>query len=174
MIEEAQLEETEQGKTVTTDGWFALHVSEATWMQTDRFGAGCRFEGQTRFPQIGVHLRVMQPGVPACLYHRENAQEDFYVVEGECILLVEDEERHLRAGHFVHCPANTNHVFVGAGDGPCVVLMMGYRPENDELCYPVSEVAAKYGASVEQETADQAEAYGKVEITPTKALYAGS
>ena len=79
----------------------------------------------------------------------------------------------MRAGHFVHCPAETNHVFVGAGDGPCVVLMIGYRPETEEFCYPVSEVAAKYGASVEQETANQAEAYGSMEIVPAAALFTG-
>ena len=103
----------------------------------------------------------------------KNAQEDFYVLEGECILVVEGQERHLRAGHFVHCPAETNHVFVGAGDGPCVVLMMGYRPETEELCYPVSEVAGKYGATVEKETPNQAEPYGKVDIESVKALYTG-
>ena len=115
MIKEAELEITEHGKRPANDGWFAVHVSEAAWLHTERFGSGCRFEGQARFPQIGVNIRMIEPGQPACLYHRENAQENFFVVSGECILVVEEQERRLRAGHFVHCPPETNHVFVGSG-----------------------------------------------------------
>ncbi len=40
---------------------------------------------------------------------------------------------------------------IGAGDGPCVVLMTGARVEGG-IVYPVSEVAARHGASVEAET----------------------
>ena len=171
MVEEAELKQTENGKSVTSEGWFTLHASEAPWFSSERFGAGSWFEGKTRFPQTGVHLRVLQPGVPACLYHRENAQEDFFVLEGECTLVIEEQERQLRAGHFVHCPADTNHVFVGAGDAPCVVMMIGHRPETWEVVYPVSAAAAKYGASVETEAASPSEAYGENPITPAEPLY---
>jgi uncharacterized cupin superfamily protein len=171
MVEEAQFEETENGKFATSDGWFTLHVSEAPWLRTDRFGAGARFEGNIQFPQTGIQFRVLEPGKPACLYHREKAQEDFYVISGECILIVEEQERHLRAGHFVHCPADTNHVFVGAGDEQCVILMIGHRPDPQEICYPVSEVAAKYGASVEVETPDPREAYGDIRREPTAPVW---
>lgn len=171
MVEEAHLEETEHGKIVTDDGWFVLHASEAPWMSTERFGGGCRFEGNIVFPDIGVHLRTIEPGQPACLYHREEAQEDFFVVAGECILVVEEQERHLKAGHFIHCPPGTNHVFVGAGEERCVILMIGHRPEKQAICYPVSEVAAKYGASVETETPDPREAYGDLQREPTDAIW---
>jgi uncharacterized cupin superfamily protein len=80
------------------------------------------------------------------------------VLSGNCTLIVEDEERPLRQWDYFHCPSDTAHVIVGAGDGPCAVLMIGSRPDR-EIRYPVSEVAAKYGASVEQETNDPDEAY---------------
>jgi uncharacterized cupin superfamily protein len=171
VVDEARLETTDNGKIPATEGWFALHVSEAPWFRNDRFGQGCRFEGSTPFPEIGVNLRVIRPGQPACLYHRENAQENFFVLSGECTLVVEEQERPLRAGHFVHCPAGTNHVFVGAGDGPCVILMIGHRPDPIELCYPVSETAAKYGGSAEEETPDPRKAYGERILEPTPARW---
>ena len=171
MVQEAHLEQTANGKVPTTDGWFVMHASEAPWFRSEKFGLGCRFEGQTPFPDIGINLRVLEPGKPACLYHREDAQEDFFVLSGECVLVVEEQERRLRSGDFVHCPAGANHVFVGAGDGPCVVLMIGSRPDPLELCYPVSEAAAKYGASVDKETADQREAYGERSIEPTAPIW---
>ncbi len=38
--------------------------------------------------------------------------------------VVEGEVRTLRQWDFLHCPAGTVHVFVGAGEGPCAVLMV--------------------------------------------------
>lgn len=162
-IGEATFGDTPFGRGVASDGWFVLHTTEAAWMTTDRFGSGVRFEGEHTLPEIGVHLRILQPGEPACLYHRESAQENFFVISGECTLVIEEQERALRAGHFVHCPANTDHVFVGAGDGPCVILMIGARRDDLKICYPVSEAAGQYGASVAEETPDPATAYGSVD-----------
>ena len=55
------------------------------------------------------------------------------------------------------------HVFVGAGDGPCVVLMVGARTEEEKLLYPVSELATRYAASAEVETPDPEVAYAAFE-----------
>ncbi|HZU59778.1 MAG TPA: cupin domain-containing protein, partial [Solirubrobacteraceae bacterium] len=110
------------------------------------------------WPDTGVNVRIMQPGQPNCRYHSEPVQEDFLVLYGECIAIVEGEERPLRQWDFFHCPAGVNHVFVGAGDGPCAVLMIGSR-RLDEVHYPVNAVAAKYDASVQQATDDPSEAY---------------
>ena len=96
---------------------------------TGDFGAYTRFEGEARFPQIGINIGVLEPGQPACMYHGEDDQEDFLVLSGECLLLIEGEERRLEAWDFVHCPAWTEHVFVGAGDGPCAILAVGARVE---------------------------------------------
>ena len=144
--------------------WFTVNVRDAPWRRHDTFGASCRFETlEAPFPELGVNLRVLQPGQPNCLYHSESNQEDFLVLAGECLLLVEGEERPLRAWDFVHCPAGTEHVFVGAGDGPCMILMTGARQPDEKLLYPVSELAHRYGASAEKETASPEEAYAPFE-----------
>src|SRR5919201_3207315 len=130
--------------------WFVVNVRDAPWWRHDTFGASCRFEDREKpFEQLGVNIRVLQPGQPNCLYHSESLQEDFLVLSGECLLLVEGEERRLRPWDFVHCPPWTEHIFVGAGDGPCLVLAVGARRKGRGIRYPVSEVALKHGAGVE-------------------------
>jgi uncharacterized cupin superfamily protein len=119
------------------------------------------FEGESRFPDFGINIQVLQPGEPNCMYHGENGQEDFLVLYGECLLLVEGEERPLEQWDFVHSPAWTQHVFVGAGDGPCAILMVGARPQEEELLYPVADVARKHNAGVEKETTSGQEAYAR-------------
>lgn len=106
----------------------------------------------------GVNVQILHPGKPNCRYHSEPVQEDFLVLHGECIAILDGEERRLRQWDFVHCPADTAHVFIGAGDGPCAVLMIGSRRE-DGLHYPVNDLAARFGASVKQPTGDPGEAY---------------
>lgn len=166
-MNEAHLKQTDNGKVAVDDGWYTLHAEEAAWFRSERFGTLCRFEGDVPFPDIGINLRVLEPGQPACLYHREDAQENFFVLAGECRLIIEGEERLLRAGHFVHCPPQAHHVFVGAGDGPCAILAVGRRRADEGLCYPVNETAARYGASVDLETGDPAVAYAGAERAPT-------
>jgi len=161
MVEEAQLEETQSGLVPAGNGWFVVNARDARWTTGDPFGAACPFEGPAWFGQLGIKLSVLQPGQPNCLYHREAQQEDFLVLAGECLLLVEGQERQLRAWDFVHCPPDTEHVFVGAGESPCVILMAGARSEDEGLFFPVSEVARRYGASVEQETGSGDEAYAQ-------------
>ena len=94
---------------------------------------------RARFPQVGIRLKALWPGEPNGMYHSEEAQEDFLVLAGECLLLIEGEERPLRAWDFVHCPAGTEHIFIGAGDGPCLILMVGARGDEVPIRYPVSE-----------------------------------
>jgi uncharacterized cupin superfamily protein len=114
--------------------------------------------GDLEWPDTGVNITVMEPGQPACLYHSEPVQEDFLVLHGECVVIVDGQERSLRQWDFVHCPAGVEHVFIGAGDGPSAVLMIGSRREV-AAHYPVNDVAAKYGASVTEPSDDPAEAY---------------
>jgi uncharacterized cupin superfamily protein len=157
MVPEAPLEPGEGGLVPRGEGWFVVNAREAKWLG-GRFGAYTRFEGDTRFPKLGVNIGVLEPGQPACMYHGEDEQEDFLVLAGECLLLVEGEERRLQAWDFVHCPAWTEHVFVGAGDSPCTVLAIGTRSGGD-IVYPESELARRHGAGVERETSDPKEAY---------------
>jgi uncharacterized cupin superfamily protein len=157
VVPEAPLEPVGRGLAPKGEGWFVLNVREARWLEGD-YGAYPRFEGDTRFPQLGFNIGVLQPGQPACLYHREEDQEDFLVLSGECVLLVEGEERRLEQWDFVHCPAWTEHVFVGAGSGPCAILAVGSRTSRN-VVYPTSEPAQRHGASAAAETTDPAVAY---------------
>lgn len=158
MVPEAPLRPTEAGLVPEGEGWFVVNAREARWWFDEAFGPFTRFEGDERFPRLGINIGVLAPGQPACMYHREDEQEDFLVLSGECLLLVEGEERRLRAWDFVHCPPWTDHVFVGAGEGACAILAIGTRSGGD-VVYPVAEVALRHGAGVERETASSEEAY---------------
>jgi uncharacterized cupin superfamily protein len=160
VVPEAPLEQTDFGRVPAGEGWFVVNAREARWKESDEFGTWTAFEGEPRFKEIGVNIGVLAPGQPACMYHGEAVEENFLVLYGECLLLVEGQERKLRAWDFVHCPPWTEHVFVGAGDGPCAILALGGRYK-DEVVYPVSELALKHGAGVEQETRDPQDAYAR-------------
>jgi uncharacterized cupin superfamily protein len=138
-----------------------LNVRDARWFDGHELGGlYATFEGEgARFAQIGVGIGILRPGEANALYHGEDAQEDFLVLAGECLLLVEGEERPLKAWDFVHCPPWTEHIFVGAGDGPCLVLGVGARREGRGLRFPVNELALKHGAGVQEEPTDSREAY---------------
>jgi uncharacterized cupin superfamily protein len=123
-------------------------------------------EGDEHWPDTGVNVQIMQPGQPNGRYHSEPVQEDFLVLHGECIVILEGEERTLRQWDFLHCPAGIEHIFVGAGDGPCAVLMIGSRRMGDVVHYPVNEVAAKYDASVSTATDDPEQAYADWHTEP--------
>ncbi|MBV8220351.1 MAG: cupin domain-containing protein [Solirubrobacterales bacterium] len=157
MVPEAHPKQTEHGVEPAGEGWFVVNAREAKWLDGD-FGVYTRFEGETRFPKLGVNIGVLQPGQPACYYHGEDDQEDFLVLAGECLLLIEGEERRLRQWDFVHCPDWTEHVFVGAGEGPCEILAVGTR-SGGGVVYPRSEVALRHHAGVEHETREPKEAY---------------
>jgi uncharacterized cupin superfamily protein len=165
-VGEARLEDSGSGVAPVTDGWFIVNVRDAEWWVSETRGARCAFESEygdpaVEFAEFGINVTVLEPG-QAGLYHAESNQEAFLVVAGECAVLVEDEERRLRPWDFFHSPPSTEHALVGVGDGPCVILMIGTRL-SPEVRYPVSELAARYGASVAEETSDWRQAYEQVE-----------
>ena len=168
---EATLEDSGSGLSPTTEGWFVVNVRDATWLTSEKgekrpSGSECIFESPyAEFPQFGIRVHVLEPGESNGLYHAENQQEAFLVLSGECTLLVEGEERPLRPWDFVHTPAGTEHIFVGAGDGPCAILMVGARTSPWEVLYPVSELAARHGASAVEETLDPDKAYVGFELS---------
>jgi uncharacterized cupin superfamily protein len=165
MVPEAPLEQTETGLVVKGDGWFVLNARDAEWRAAEGRGAVCDLESGTEFEQLGINPFVLGPGEPMSMYHWEADQEDFLVVSGEALLIVEGEERPLRAWDLVHCPPETKHTIVGAGDGPCAIVAVGARAHQDGPDwggYPVDEVALGRGAGVEQETNDSKEAYAAV------------
>jgi uncharacterized cupin superfamily protein len=162
MVPEAPLEQVEAGVRAAGQGWFVVNAKKLPWFETDGAGLYAVFEPEEApFDQVGLGLGILRPGEPNALYHGEDAQENFLVLSGECLLLIEGEERLLRAWDFVHCPPWTEHIFVGAGDGPCLVLGAGARRKGRGIRYPVSELAKKYGAGVESETTDPKEAYAR-------------
>lgn len=157
---EAHLEDTPHGRRAVSDGWYVLSLRDAYAEGNDACGAWYPLEGDDhRWPDFGANVHVLQPGQVACRYHQESAQEGFLVLDGECLLIVEEQERPLRQWDYLHCPGGTRHVFVGAGEGPCAILMIGARPDDNDIHYPVSDAAARHGASVATPTDLPREAY---------------
>ena len=166
MIPESRLEKTEHGLVPKGEGWFVLNMRDAVWRYVDGRGAVCvvgdDFENERQFEQLGVNAFVLGPGEPMAMYHWEADQEGFLVLAGEAVLIIEGEERQLRAWDFVHCPPNTKHVIIGAGSGPCLVIAVGARERStgpDWGGYTVDEVAKRHGVSVEEDTPDPDVAY---------------
>jgi uncharacterized cupin superfamily protein len=164
MVPEAPLERTEGGLVPAGQGWFVVNAREARWKEHESFGFWTPFEGDARFKEVGVNIGVLEPGQPSCMYHAEDVEENFLVLSGKCLLLVEGEERELRAWDFVHCPPWTEHVFVGAGDGPCVLLGAGsrqFQATGPWGAYTVDDAARRHDACPEEETQDTAIAYAR-------------
>ena len=177
MVPEAPLEETGAGLVPAGEGWFVLNAREARWRhrpgrgESLSFTGATDFEAETYFPQVGVNVFVLAPGDAMAMYHGEADQEDFLVLSGEALLIVEGQERSLRQWDFVHCPPHTRHVIIGAGEGPCAVLAIGARDHQtgDWGAYPVDEIALHHGAGVEEETTDPEQAYARFpEGEPTR------
>ena len=164
MVPESRLEPTEHGLVPKGDGWFVLNAREARWYYTEGRSAICEFEGEQDFFQLGINLSVLGPGEFMAMYHWEADQEDFLVLAGEALLIVEGQERSLKQWDFVHCPPETRHTFVGAGDGPCVLLCAGsrqFQKDGPWGFYCVDETAARYNASSPEETQDGSIAYAR-------------
>jgi uncharacterized cupin superfamily protein len=171
VVPEAELVSTENGLVPKGQGWFVVNAREAQWWERPGRGVLCEFEGAgldgaTDFEQLGINVTVLGPGEPMSMYHRENDQEDFLVLDGEALAIVEGEERPLRRWDFLHCPAGVDHVVVGAGERPCVVLAVGARDRStgpDWGVYTVDATAQRHGAGVERETTEPQEAYARFE-----------
>ncbi len=173
-VGEAQLRSTRFGPVYDGEGWFVVNARDSRWRDYGPLGMCCDFEGKRRFKQFGINVNVLQPGQPMGMYHRENGQEGFLVLSGECVLVVEGEERRLEAWDFFHCPGGTAHAIVGAGSGPAVVLAVGARGGRKGIVYPVAAVALEHGAGVERETTKPAEAYARFPAPRRSLLPAGS
>ena len=167
------MEDVGSGLAPVSSGWFVVNAADAAWLRNGAFGGRCIFESSERvlaerpgaepqhFPETGFTLAVLEPGKPSGMYHAESTQEDFLVLSGSCLLIVEEQERELRAWDFVHLPPGTLHTFVGTGERPCVIFMIGARRESGRIVYPRSRTALDRGAGVESETPDPREAYAR-------------
>jgi uncharacterized cupin superfamily protein len=170
VVREAEFEETEAGLVPAGPGWFILNARDARWF--DKPGQGQSLpltgsddrEAETMFPMLGMAIRVLGPGEPNAIYHWETEQEDFLVLAGEALLIVEGQERRLKQWDFVHCPPRTRHAFVGADDGPCVLLAASsrqFQKDGPWGFYCADETAARHNASSPEETQDVELAYAR-------------
>jgi mannose-6-phosphate isomerase-like protein (cupin superfamily) len=172
VVPEAELDAGPGGLVAASPGWFVMNALDARWFEKPGMGHSLpltgvdEYEAETFFPMLGMSIRVFGPGEPTTIYHWETEQEDFLVLAGEGVLIVEGQERRVKAWDFVHCPPGTKHVFAGAGDGPCVLLCASSRQFQQDGpwgFYCVDEAAAKYGASAPVETQDNSVAYARFE-----------
>lgn len=169
-MHEAKLEETQAGLVPADDGWFILNVAEIRWETAPGGGSWCSFEAPgSPSPLLGIGVHVLGPGESSGLYHAETNQEGFLVLSGECIAIVEGEERRLRTWDYLHCPPGTAHITIGAKGGRCAILMVGTRSPEATIHYPVEPLAEKYDASVAEPTDSPREAYaGRPPIVPAR------
>jgi uncharacterized cupin superfamily protein len=165
---EAPIDEGETGKVPAGEGWFILNAADIAWATVERGGAWCVFESPAApSPTLGIGIHVLWPGDSPGMYHAEDQQEGFLVLSGECLLIVEGEERRMGQWDYFHCAPGTAHITIGAGDGPCAILMVGTRSPDDVTRYLPEPTAARYGHSVTQETGSAKEAYkGRPPIRP--------
>jgi uncharacterized cupin superfamily protein len=159
-MHEARIEQTPHGRVPADDGWWVLNLTEIAWDHVEGGGRWCAFEAPSApSDTLGIGVHVLQPGEANGKYHLEDDQEDFLVLAGECLLIVEGEERRMRPWDVFHCPPGTAHITVGAGDGPCAILMAGTRTAKGTTTYPPNALAARHGAAVPEETTDSRVAY---------------
>ena len=169
VVPEANQKLTDAGLVPASAGWFVMNVRDGRWFRKPGQGHSTpltgndEFEAESFFPMLGMAIRVVDPGEPSETYHWEPEQEDFLVLSGEALLIVEGQERKLQQWDFVHCPPETRHVFVGAGERPCVILATSsrqFQKDGPWGYYCVDEAAARY-ASSPQETQDGSIAYAQ-------------
>ena len=170
MVPESKLEKTEHGLTPTGTGWYVLNLRDAEWRHADGRGAVCVVSTTSR---AGAASPTSSASIPSsscrasrcpCTTGRPTRRPSSSS-RAKRVLIVEGEERQLRAWDFVHSPPGTKHVIVGAGTGPCLVIAVGAREhdgEPDSLGFTVDEVASRHGASVEEDTMDGDDAYAAV------------
>lgn len=181
-MREAELVERDGGLVPASEGWFVVNARDVPWATLPGQGRAARLTGRTEeevealFPMLGMAIRVLGPGEPLSMYHREPEQEGFLVLSGTPLLLVEGEERALKPWDFVHCPPLCAHTIVGAGSTPSVVLAVGTRAHqataDPHTTYLPDPTAQRHGAAIADGT-PQDEAYARF-APETRGPYPGA
>ena len=175
-MNEAELRETETGLVPEGKGWFVLNLRDASWTTQKGGGTWVDFGAKDVRQQIGVGVHVLMPREAPGRYHAESDQEGFLVLSGECVLIVEGEERRLKQWDYFHCPPGTAHITVGASEEPCALFMLGARTPGKLIEYTPDPLATKYGAAVKERVASPRDAYADQDRTrtPVKAPWPGT
>jgi uncharacterized cupin superfamily protein len=159
-MHEAKIEETETGHQPADDGWFIINAADIGWFTVEGGGTWCGFGSpQAPSPLLGIGIHILWPGDAPGFYHAESNEEGFLVLSGECIAVVEGEERRMGPWDYLCCPPGTAHITIGAGDGPCAILMVGTRSPDRTIRYIDDPVAARHGHAVAEPTDSPREAY---------------
>lgn len=170
VVAEARIDQADSGLLPADDGWFILNLAEIGWATVPGGGIWCVFEAPTApSTRLGIGVHILHPGETPGFYHAETEQEGFLVLSGECIAIVEGQERRMQAWDYLHCPPGTAHITVGAGGGPCAILMVGTRSSEEATQYLPDPTAARHGAAVGVATDSAGEAYAeRPPITPAR------
>jgi uncharacterized cupin superfamily protein len=172
-MHEAPIEQTDNGRVPADDGWWILNVGEMAWATVPGGGTWCVFESPNApSGTLGIGVHVLPPGETPGFYHLENEQEGFLVLAGECLAIVEGQERRMGPWDYLHCPPGTAHITIGAGDQGCAILMVGTRSQPHETHYPAEPAALRHGAAVTTPTDDPREAYAnRPPIVPARPAF---
>ncbi len=180
VTEEARLEDKGNGLVAASEGWFVMNVRDARWSDKPGQGHSCsltgidEYEAETFFPMLGMAIRVAGPGDVSTTYHWETEAEDFLVLAGEGLAIIEGEERALKQWDFVHCPPGAKHAFVG-GQTPLVLLCVSsrqFQKDGPWGYYCADATAAKYNAASPEDTQDGSIAYARFPA-PSESRYPG-
>jgi quercetin dioxygenase-like cupin family protein len=169
-MHEAKIDVTELGRVPADGGWWILNLEEMVWDAVPGGGTWSSFESpDARSSELGIGVHILNPGETPGMYHAESNQEGFLVLSGECLAIVEGEERRMGPWDYLHCPPGTAHITIGAGDGPCAILMVGTRSPDEQIDYIPEPAAQQHGAAVPELTHDPKVAYaGRPPFTRVK------
>lgn len=93
---------------------------------------------------FGVNLTRVAPGGISAYLHKHTHQDEFvYILEGEAVLVTENEEVLLPAGTCAGFPAGGEaHQLVNRSDRDLVYLEIGDRTAGDAVTYPNDDLKA--------------------------------
>jgi len=159
-IDEDRLEPTAFGAVPAEQGWYILNLAQMRWRGCPGGGAFTSFEsGPEPSDRLGIGVHILWPGDRPGYYHAEEDLEGFLVLSGECVAIVEGQERRMGPWDYLHCPPGTAHITIGAGSEPCAILMYGTRTDGAGIRYLPDPAAARHGAAVQRESDSPQEVY---------------